>query len=84
MMVELRDGICWGFAKEGICTMSLEQKTLPELIEVKVKLTRQIQRDPVHSGMERVELEDVKNYIELRTREARHRELVSAMECGNG
>lgn len=59
--------------------MSLEQKTLPELIELQAKLTRAIQRDPIHTGMERVELEDVRDYIELRTREARHRELESAM-----
>jgi hypothetical protein len=79
MMVELAKRFCLGFTKEGICTMSLEQKTLPELIELRAKLVRAIQRDPIHSGMERVELEDVKNYIELRTREAKHRELESAM-----
>ncbi len=58
--------------------MSLEHKTLPELIELRAKLVREIERSPNHSGMERVELEDVKCYIELRTREAKHRELVSA------
>jgi len=59
--------------------MSLEHKTLPELIELRAKLVREIERNPSHSGMERVELEDVKDYIELRTREAKHRALVSAM-----
>ena len=59
--------------------MSFEDKTLPELIEVRAKLIRAIQREPIHSGMERVELEDVNDYIELRTREAKHRELESAM-----
>lgn len=55
--------------------MSLQDKTLPELVELKGKLTRMIAGNPDHSGIERVELSDVKDWIELRTREAQRKEL---------
>jgi hypothetical protein len=55
--------------------MSLENKTLPELVERKGELIRQIASDPVHSGTEYVEFLDVKDRIELRMREAQRKAL---------
>jgi hypothetical protein len=49
--------------------MSLENKTLAELEQLAVKLRQQIASNPEHSKIERVELEDVKQWIALRHKE---------------
>jgi hypothetical protein len=51
-----------------VAVMSLETKTLAELIDLKQKLSKAIQSNPLHSGGEQVELEAVRDYIELRMR----------------
>ena len=53
--------------------MSLQEKTLQELTELKVTLLKQIQGNPIHSGLERVELENVQSWIDLRIREREHK-----------
>jgi hypothetical protein len=60
--------------------MSLGDKTLKELTELRVELKKQIARNPEHSGMERVELEDVEGWIELRAREADGRRTVPTFD----
>jgi len=50
--------------------MALDQKTLAELHELRLKLEEQIRRDPEHSKMERVELDDVNQWIRLRQKES--------------
>jgi hypothetical protein len=57
--------------------MALENKSLSELTELKVKLLKQINVNPAHSGIERVELEDVQQWIELRVREQERAKLTS-------
>jgi hypothetical protein len=49
--------------------MSLEDKSLPELETIKAKLLQNIQRNPEHSNLDRVELEDVEGWIHLRQAE---------------
>jgi len=49
--------------------MSLQDKSLHELTELKVTLLKRIQGNPDHSGIERVELEDIETWIALRVRE---------------
>lgn len=56
--------------------MGLADKTLDELIELRLKLIRNINANPDHAGIDRVELEDVNGWIELRTRERDHANLV--------
>jgi hypothetical protein len=56
--------------------MSLENKTLDELIELRLKLIRNINANPLHAGLNRVELEDVQGWIELRIRERDRANLV--------
>lgn len=53
--------------------MSLEHKSLEELTELKVLLLKRINSNPVHSGIERVELEDVQSWINLKVRAAEHK-----------
>lgn len=48
----------------------LEYKTPTELAELRITLLKRIASNPDHSGLDRVELEDVKGWIELRVREA--------------
>jgi len=55
--------------------MSLGDKTLEELCEIRHGLIQTIRRNPDHCGIERVELEDVEGWIELRRREKERREL---------
>lgn len=50
--------------------MSLEDRTLAELEQLATKLRQQIARNPEHSKIERVELEDVEQWIALRCKEA--------------
>jgi len=50
--------------------VSLENKTLTELEQLAVKLRQQIAHNPEHSKIERVELEDVEQWIHLRRKEA--------------
>jgi len=49
---------------------TLEQMTLAELEAIAAKLQAQIARNPKHSKMEKVELEDVNGWIALRKKEA--------------
>jgi hypothetical protein len=49
--------------------MSLETKSLAELEELASNLREQIARNPVHTRMEQVELEDVQGWLKLRRRE---------------
>jgi hypothetical protein len=49
--------------------MSLENKTLDELEQLAAKLRQQIARNPGHSKIERVELEDVEQWIAARRQE---------------
>jgi hypothetical protein len=51
--------------------MALDNKSLAELEELASDLRAQIARNPDHSRIERVELEDVEGWIKLRRREAR-------------
>ena len=51
--------------------MSLENKSLAELEKLASDLRTQIARDPNHSTMEKVELEDVEGWIKLRRKEAK-------------
>ena len=51
--------------------MSLEEKTLSELEELRAQLRQTIDRNPNHSMMECVELEDVEGWIKLRVKESR-------------
>ena len=51
--------------------MSLENKSLPELEQLASNLRLQILRNPDHSTMEKVELEDVDGWIKLRRKEAK-------------
>ncbi len=60
--------------------MSLGDKTIEELAEIRNALIQQIRRNPDHSGMERVELEDVESWIELRRREKERRESVPTFD----
>jgi hypothetical protein len=53
--------------------MGLQEKTLQELTELKAKLLKRIQSNPEHSGIERVGLEDVQGWIDLRIRERDHK-----------
>jgi len=46
--------------------MSLQNKGLAELEELASNLRMQIARNPNHSTMEKVELEDVEGWIRLR------------------
>jgi len=55
--------------------MALGDKSLSELTTLKVQLLKRINSNPDHSGCERVELEDVQGWIDLRVREAEHRSL---------
>jgi hypothetical protein len=50
--------------------MSLGNKTLQELTELKVVLLQRINQNPDHAGLDQVELKDVQDWIELRVREA--------------
>jgi hypothetical protein len=50
--------------------MSLENKSLAELEELASNLCSQIALNPNHTAMEKVELEDVQGWLELRKREA--------------
>jgi hypothetical protein len=54
---------------------TLENKTLTELAELRVTLLKRIASSPDHSGLDRVELEDVEGWIALRTNEAARRKL---------
>jgi hypothetical protein len=51
--------------------MSLENKRLAELEKLASDLRTQIARNPNHSTMEKVELEDVEGWIKLRRTEAK-------------
>ena len=51
--------------------MSLENKSLAELEELASNLRLQILRNPDHSTMEKVELQDVDGWIKLRRKEAK-------------
>jgi len=51
--------------------MSLENKSLAELEKLASDLRTQIARNPNHSTMEKVELEDVEGWIKLRRKEAK-------------
>jgi hypothetical protein len=53
--------------------MSLQDKTLQELSELKVVLQKRIQANPDHSGLERVELEDVQGWIDSKIRDREHK-----------
>jgi hypothetical protein len=55
--------------------MSLQEKSLQELTELKAKLLKHIQSNPEHSGIERVELEDIQGWIDSRIRERDHKRL---------
>ncbi len=46
--------------------MTLEIKSLPELLELRQHLEAAIRLDPEHTGMERTELKEVMEWIELR------------------
>jgi len=50
--------------------MSLETKSLAELEELASNLREQIARNPNHTAMEIVELEDVQGWLRLRGKEA--------------
>jgi hypothetical protein len=50
--------------------MSLENKSLAELEELAANLRSQIARNPAHSTLEKVELEDVEGWIKSRRKEA--------------
>jgi hypothetical protein len=50
--------------------MALDQKTLAQLHELKIKLQEQIRGNPRHSRMEQVELDDVNSWIQLRLKES--------------
>ena len=54
---------------------TLESRTLAELAELRVTLLKRIASNPDHSGLDRVELEDVEGWIALRTREAERQKL---------
>ncbi len=51
--------------------MSLETKSLAELEQLASNLRKQIARNPGHSTLEKVELEDVEGWIKLRRKEAK-------------
>ena len=51
--------------------MSLETKNLAELEELASNLRLQMARNPDHSTMEKVELEDVQEWITLRRKEGK-------------
>ena len=51
--------------------MSLENKNLAELEELASNLRLQMARNPDQSTMEKVELEDVQEWITLRRKEAK-------------
>ena len=55
--------------------MSLQEKSLQELTELKGKLLKRIQSNPEHSGIERVELEDIQGWIDSRILERDHKRL---------
>ena len=59
--------------------MSLQEKSLQELAELKVTLLKRIQSHPEHSGIERVELEDVQGWIDSRIRERDHKRITEPM-----
>jgi hypothetical protein len=48
--------------------MSLEGKSLTELAELRDKLFKKIQGNPLHSRIEQVELDDVNQWIATKTR----------------
>jgi len=50
--------------------MSLETKSSAELEELASNLRLQIARNPNHTAMEKVELEDVQSWLRLRGKEA--------------
>jgi hypothetical protein len=50
--------------------MSLETKSLAELEELASNLRSQIERNPDHTAMEKVELDDVQGWLRLRRKEA--------------
>jgi len=49
--------------------MSLENKSLAELEQLASNLRSQIARNPNHTAMEKVELEDVQSWLKLRGKE---------------
>ena len=51
--------------------MSLENKSLAELEELATNLRSQIALNPNHTAMEKVELEDVQEWITLRRKEGK-------------
>jgi hypothetical protein len=51
--------------------MGLETKTLAELEELASTLRSQIARNPDHTSIEKVELEDVEGWIKSRRKEAK-------------
>lgn len=53
--------------------MGLQEKNLQELTELKATLLKRILSNPEHSGIERVELEDVQGWIDLQIRERDHK-----------
>jgi hypothetical protein len=61
----------WG--ENGV--MALENKSLEELTALKVQLLKRISSNPDHSGIERVELEDVQGWVDLRVKETQQRSL---------
>ena len=54
---------------EGVSVMALDKLRLDELEQLKSKLKTAIARNPGHSRIERVELEDVEQWIALRRQE---------------
>jgi len=50
--------------------MSLQHKSLRELTKLRVTLLKRIQTNPEHSGLDRVELEDVESWIAVRVQKA--------------
>jgi len=58
----------------------LGDRTMAELVELRVTLLKNINANPDHSGIERVELEDVEGWIELRRREKERRESVPTFD----
>lgn len=60
--------------------MSLNDKSLSEMVQLRSKLVEMIARNPEHSGLERVELEDVEGFLELRRRETARRELLDSCQ----
>ena len=54
--------------------MGLEEKTLLELREIESRIEENLTRNPT-SKIDKIELEDVRQYIRLREREAREPKL---------